>query len=87
LQEKSEKKSLLNELFLLKSPADMTEEHPDTAMISGMESLLKNARICREIIRSQPNRPYEHYWKEFLKTQQMRNALLGDSGNLDRREE
>ena len=30
LQEKSEKKSLLKELFLLKSPADMTEEHPDT---------------------------------------------------------
>lgn len=57
----------------------MTEEHPDTTMISGMESLLKNARICREIIRSQPNRPYEHYWKEFLKTQQVRNALLGDS--------
>lgn len=56
----------------------MTEEHPDTTMISGMESLLKNARICREIIRSQPNRPYEHYWKEFLKTQQVRNALLGD---------
>lgn len=55
----------------------MTEEHPDTAMISGMKSLLKNARICREIIRSQPNRPYEHYWKEFLKTQQVRNALLG----------
>lgn len=56
-------------------------------MVSGMESLLKNARICREIIRSQPNRPYEHYWKEFLKTQQVRNALLGDSGNRDRREE
>ena len=56
-------------------------------MISGMESLLKNARICREIIRSQPNRPYEHYWKEFLKTQQARNSLLGDSGNRDRREE
>lgn len=65
----------------------MTEEHPDTAMISGMESLLKNARICREIIRSQPDRPYEHYWKEFLKTQQARNSLLGDSGNRDRREE
>lgn len=56
----------------------MTEEHPDATMISGMESLLKNARICREIIRSQPNRPYEHYWKEFLKTRQVRNALLGD---------
>lgn len=63
------------------------KEHPDTTMISGMESLLKNARICREIIRSQPNRPYEHYWKEFLKTQQARNALLGDSGSRDRREE
>lgn len=49
--------------------------------------LLKNARICREIIRSQPNRPYEHYWKEFLKTQQVRNALLGDFDNRDRREE
>lgn len=65
----------------------MTEEHPDTTMISGMESPLKNARIRGEIIRSRPNRPYEHYWKEFLKTQRVRNALLGDSGNLDRREE
>lgn len=65
----------------------MTEEHPDTAMISGMESLLKNARIRGEIIRSRPNRPYERYWKEFLKTQQARNSLLGDSGNRDRREE
>lgn len=65
----------------------MTEGHPDTTMVSGMESLLKNARICRGIIRSQPNRPYGHYWKEFLKTQQVRNALLGDSGNLGRREE
>lgn len=65
----------------------MTEEHPDTTMISGMESLLKNARIRGEIIRSRPNRPYERYWKEFLKTQRARNALLGDSGNLDRREE
>lgn len=64
----------------------MTEEHPDTAMISGMKSLLKNARIRGEIIRSRPNRPYERYWKEFLKTQQVRNALLGDSGNRDRRE-
>lgn len=64
----------------------MTEEHPDTTMVSGMESLLKNARICREIIRPQPNRPYGHYWKEFLKTQQVGNALLGDSGNRDRRE-
>lgn len=65
----------------------MTEEHPDTTMISGMESLLKNARICREIIRSQPNRPYEHYRKEFLKTRQVRNALPGDFDNRDRREE
>lgn len=65
----------------------MTEEHPDTAMISGMKSLLKNARICGEIIRSRPNRPYERYWKEFLKTQRVRNALLGDSGNRDKREE
>lgn len=65
----------------------MAEGHPDTAMISGMESLLKNARICREIIRPQPNRPYGHYWKEFLKTRQARNPLLGDSGNRDRREE
>lgn len=65
----------------------MAEGHPDTTMVSGMESLLENARICRGIIRSQPNRPYGRYWKEFLKTQQMRNALLGDSGNRDRREE
>lgn len=65
----------------------MTEEHPDTAMVSGMKSLPKNARICREIIRSQPNRPYEHYRKEFLKTRQARNALPGDSGNRDKREE
>lgn len=65
----------------------MTEDHPDTTMISGMESLLKNARICGEIIRSRPNRPYERYWKEFLKTQQVRNALLGDFDNRDRREE
>lgn len=65
----------------------MTEEHPDTTMISGMRSLLENARISKELIRSQPDRPYEHYWKEFLKTQQVRNALLGDSGNRNRREE
>ena len=63
----------------------MTEEHPDTTMISGMESLLKNARICREIIRSQPNRPYEHYWKEFLKTQQMRNRQPGQAGRVKKR--
>lgn len=49
----------------------------DSNIISGMRSLLENARISKELIRSQPDRPYEHYWKEFLKTQQMRNATLG----------
>lgn len=48
----------------------------DDSIISGMRSLLENARISKELIRSQPDRPYEHYWKEFLKTQQMRNATL-----------
>lgn len=48
----------------------------DSNIISGMRSLLENARISKELIRSQPDRPYEHYWKEFLKTQQMRNATL-----------
>ena len=48
----------------------------DDSIISVMRSLLENARISKELIRSQPDRPYEHYWKEFLKTQQMRNATL-----------
>lgn len=48
----------------------------DDSIISGMRSLLENARISKELIRSQPDRPYEHYWKEFLKTRQMRNATL-----------
>lgn len=48
----------------------------DDSIISGIRSLLENARISKELIRSQPDRPYEHYWKEFLKTQQMRNATL-----------
>lgn len=52
----------------------------DDSIISGMRSLLENARISKELIRAQPDRPYEHYWKEFLKTQQMRNATL-DAAN------
>lgn len=64
----------------------MTEGHPGTTMVPGMESLLKNARICKEVIRPQPDRPYGHYWKGFLKTRQVRDALLGDSGNRDKRE-
>lgn len=53
-----------------------TAKTQDDSIISGMRSLLENARISKELIRSQPDRPYEHYWKEFLKTQQMRNATL-----------
>lgn len=53
-----------------------TAKTQDGSIISGMGSLLENARISKEPIRSQPDRPYEHYWKEFLKTQQMRNATL-----------
>lgn len=65
----------------------MTEEHPDTAMISGMRSLLENARISKELIRSQPDRPYKHYWKEFLKTRQMRNATLDVASSRSGREQ
>lgn len=53
-----------------------TAKTQDDSIISGMRSLLENARISKELIRPQPDRPYEHYWKEFLKTQQMRNATL-----------
>lgn len=53
----------------------------DDSIISGMGSLPENARISKEPIRPQPDRPYGHYWKEFLKTRQMRNAALNATGS------
>lgn len=64
-----------------------TAKTQDDSIISGMRSLLENARISKELIRSQPDRPYEHYWKEFLKTQQMRNATLNAASSRNGREQ